>query len=58
MVKEEAGVGQSGADAPEAVRAELLAHIERLEQLVLSGVATLDDYGALAMAQQEWERSL
>jgi hypothetical protein len=58
MVREEAGVKQGGGEGPEAVRSELLALIERLEQLVLSGVATLDDYGALAAAQQEWERGL
>lgn len=43
--------------AREAERAALRARIQRLERLILSGEATLDDYGALAIAQLEWERA-
>lgn len=37
-------------------RSALRARIERLELLVLTGEATLDDYGALALAKLEWQR--
>ncbi len=49
---------QSGVRELAAVREELQAQIRELERLVLSGEATLDDYGALALAQQEWQRLL
>lgn len=58
MFRDETRVDTAGHDRPDEKRSELLARIERLEQLVLSGEATLDDYGALALAQQEWERGL
>ena len=47
---------QNEVREPVAVREELRARIRNLERLVLSGEATLDDYGALALAQQEWQR--
>lgn len=37
-------------------RSALRARIERLELLVLTGEATLDEYGALALAKLEWQR--
>lgn len=56
MSDEDAVTCSNGGEEPQAERSLLLARIERLERLVLSGDATLDDYGELALAQQEWAR--
>lgn len=57
MGDEERVIGQAEYDEVSAERAALRERIERLEQLVLTGEATLDDYGALALAQLEWQRT-
>lgn len=41
---------------PSEEQLALRARIEELEHQVLTGQATLDDYGALALAQREWQR--
>ena len=57
MGDEERVIGKVENDEASAERAALRERIERLEQLVLTGEATLDDYGALALAQLEWQRT-
>lgn len=57
MGDEERVIGKVEYDEASAERAALRERIERLEQLVLTGEATLDDYGALALAQLEWQRT-
>jgi len=57
MGDEERVIGQAENDEVSAERAALRERIERLERLVLTGEATLDDYGALALAQLEWQRA-
>lgn len=57
MGDEERVIGKVENDEASAERAALRERIERLEQLVLTGEATLDDYGALALAQLAWQRT-
>lgn len=57
MGDEERVIGKVENDEASAERAALRERIERLEHLVLTGEATLDDYGALALAQLEWQRA-
>lgn len=57
MGDEERTTRQVEGEQPSAERSALQARIERLERLVLTGEATLDDYGALALAQLEWQRA-
>lgn len=56
MGDEERVTGKVENEVSSAEHSALQARIERLERLVLTGEATLDDYGALALAQLEWQR--
>lgn len=57
MGEEQRLTGKVEDEEPSAERSALRARIESLERLVLTGEATLDDYGALALAQLEWQRA-